>query len=260
MTDNLSDNSNRRLFRAEVPPKLNAEYERLPHIEKQIEECLMLSEREFLARLAVIDREAEEFLREETLICLLTLAHAENLAQIESLMAQRLSLSYKKRIEKVFRNDSFDQNFIEEAIGDIQYLMLKQIFERTEKSYDFWETRFYKALNALISAYRRKHGEKYRATTLFGERSDDDGKKDFRKLSVEDEDYPGNKEKQLASRQILAKMPKDLQQIFILYYQEKETQEAIAEAFGITTRTVRNKLQRIREFLDTWRDSQGDLK
>lgn len=260
MTDNLSNNSNRRIFGAEAPPKLNADYERLPEIETQIEECLRLSETDFRARLAITDRENENFPREETLVCLLSLAHSENLFQIENPICEKLFASCKKRIEKVLRKDSFDENFIEEAVGDIQLQMLRQIFERTEKSYDFWEARFYKALNALISAYRRKHAEKYRATWAFSELSNDDDETDYENRLIDDEDFSAKREKHLASREILAGMPKDLRQIFILYYVEEETQEAIAEAFGITARTVRNKLRKIGESLDAHRKPQGDVK
>ena len=259
MTDNLSNTPNGRIFAVETPPLLSADYKRLPEIEKQIEECLHLSETDFLARLAIADREAEKFLREETLVCLLSLAHSEKLFQIENPVCERLFASCKKRTERVLRKDSFDENFIEEAVDEIQVQMLKQIFERTEKSYDFWEARFYRALNALISVYRRKHAEKYRATALFSELSNDN-EMDYENSLVDDENFSERREKQLASRQILAQMPKDLRQIFILYYAHEETQEAIAEVFSITARTVRNKLRRIEEFLDARRNPQGDVE
>ncbi|MGC2238228.1 MAG: sigma-70 family RNA polymerase sigma factor [Pyrinomonadaceae bacterium] len=252
MTDNLSNNTTQRIFSAETPPKLSANYERLPEIERQIEECLRLSKADFTERLSIIDRQAENFLREETLICLLSLAHSEKLFRIENLICERLFAACEKRIGKVLRNDSFDANFIEDAVGEIRIQMLRQVFERTEKSYDFWEVLFYKALSALISAYRRKHAEKYHATALFSELSNDDGT-DYENRLIDDEDFFDKKEKLLTSRQILAQMPKDLRQICILYYQDEETQGAIAEILGVTARTVRNKLRHIEELFEAHR-------
>lgn len=259
MTDNLSETTKRRIFQAATPPKLGADYQRFPEVEKQIEECLRLSESEFRAHLAITNRKDEFFLKEQTLACLLCLAHSEKNFQIENPIFERLSASCEKRIKIVLRQDLFDENFIEEAVGDILLQMLKQIFERGEKSYDFWEVDFYKTLNALIYAYRRKYAKKFRATRLFSEMPKDE-ETNYEDRLIDDEKYADRQERRLVSRKILAEMPKDLRRIFILYYVDEETQKTIAEVFGTTDRTVRNQLKRIETFLDSWRDSPGDFE
>ena len=250
MTDNFSDNPTTRIFSTEKPPELRAGYERLPEIENQIVECSQLSETEFAEWLAVQDFHSEKFLRAETLICLLNLAHAENLFELENLIAERLFLMCRRRIRKILQDKSFDADFIEETVRDIYAEMIIQNLERTQKSYDFWEVRFYKALTSLVQNHIRKHSAKYRATALFSELSTEN---EVEFDAGKAEDFSEKIEIRETNKKVLEKMPEDLRKIFILYFRDGETQKTIAERLSVTDRTVRNKLEKINKFLDEWR-------
>ncbi|HLM59740.1 MAG TPA: sigma-70 family RNA polymerase sigma factor, partial [Pyrinomonadaceae bacterium] len=244
MTDNLSNKKNQRIFGAEFPPKLNADYERLPEVANQIREVLRLSEAEFANRLAVNDFHSEKFLRAETLICLLSLAHAENLFRIENLIAERLLVVCRNRLRRILRNKSFDENFIEEMMLDIYADIVNQSLGRKHKSYDYWEVRFYKALTALVQNFLRKHSDKYRATALFSELSNE-GETAFEEKLESGENFAREFEIKETSKKIVKNLPEDLRKIFILHYSDGETQKTIAEKLDITDRTVRTKLSKI---------------
>lgn len=258
MSDNLLENANQRIFGAEIPPKLDGQYVRLPEVENQIRQVLTLSAAEFSARLANNDRESEYFLRAETLVCLLCVAHAEDSFHIENLIAERLLLICEKRIRKMLSDKSLDRHFIEEAVRDIYAEMAAQIIRRTEKSYDFWEVRFYKTLTTLTYIYLRKHAAKRRATALFTELSNEDDETDFETRLESGEDLARKIEIRETSRKVLNAMPEDLRKIFILYYRDDETQKTIAAGLHISDRTVRNKLDKINDFLNDWRESPGE--
>lgn len=258
MSDNLLGNANQRIFGAEIPPKLGGQYARLPEVENQITEALILSVAEFSARLANNDRESEYFLRAETMVCLLCVAHAEDSFHTENLIAERLLLICEKRVRKMLPDKSLDRNFIEEAVRDIYAEMAAQIIRRTEKSYDFWEVRFYKTLTTLTYVYLRKHAAKRRATALFTELSNEDDETDFETRLESGEDLAKKIEIRETSRKVLNAMPEDLRKIFILYYRDDETQKTIAAGLNISDRTVRNKLDKIKDFLNDWRESPGE--
>ena len=253
MTDNLPDNPARRAFGADVAPEIA--YKRLPEVENQITECLQLSEAELLARLTINKRQEKDFLRHETLACLLFLAHRGNLVQIENQVAERLYASCEQRVRKFLKLKNFDENFIETAIGDIQLNMLEQVLERKEKSYDFWEVLFHRTLDALVSGYLHKHGEKRRATNLFAEMSDaadDDGDEaDFESNLKSLETLTPDERVDL--REVLSKLPEENRKIFVFHYGYGWTQEEIANTLDMTARTVRNRLKQINELTNRWR-------
>lgn len=260
MTDNFSETLKRRIFSAETAPVISKKYARFPEVETQIETVLRLSEGEFFEHLAINNRASEKFLREETLVCLLSLAHRENLFDIEDRIAERLFPICEKRIRANLKNQSVDRNFIEEAVGDLRLQMLEQFFNRRHESYDFWEARFYKALKALMFAYLRKHSGRHRATRLFSELDGEDGETNYAERLESPQDFAGDLETATTGRKILEKMPEDLRKIFIFYYLDDETQKTIAERLGATDRTVRNKLEKIGEFLSEWRARDGEKK
>ena len=258
MTDTLSNNKNRKIFVAENPPKLNADYEREAEIENQIIECLRLSEAELAARLAIRNFKAENYLKGETLICLLNLARAENQFQIFDLVAEKLAKVSEKIIRDFLRNSGFDENFIEEAVGETIGKMFVQILERTEKSYEFWEKNFYVSLQRLITNHLRKHGAKANLTKTFSDLSggeDDENEIDFEGSLPKDETL--TIEEKFEVKEIVGKMSEENRQIFIFHRVEGWTQEQIAVAFGITARTVRNRLKQVDEYLEDFRSRGG---
>lgn len=257
MTDNFSNKSEERIFRAANAPELNSAYNRAPEIENQIAECFRFSADELASRLKIEDYTSEDFLRPETLVCLLSLARAENLAQFENLISQRLFLLCRRRVRRMLREKFNDADFIEEAAHDIYADMINQCLERTEKSYDFWEVRFYQALTALVQNYLRKHAVKRQATLLFTDLSGDE-EREFGEKLEDARDFAKDFETKETSKKVLRRMPEDLRKIFILYFREKETQKAIAERLGVSDRTIRNKLEKIEEFLNEWRDSSRE--
>lgn len=258
MTDNLSSQTNQRIFGAEIPPKLDGQYARLPEVENQIRQVLMLSAAEFSVRLANNDRESGHFLRAETLICLLCVAHAEDSFHLENLIAERLLLICEKRVRKMLSDKSLDRNFIEESVRDIYAEMAAQIIRRTEKSYDFWEVRFYKTLTTLTYVYLRKHAAKNRATSLFSELSNENEEANFEDGLESGENFSKKLEIKETNKKVLGEMPEDLRKIFILYYRDDETQKTIAAGLHISDRTVRNKLDKINDFLNDWRELPGE--
>lgn len=256
MTVNLSENQKTRIFSADAPPEIA--YERLPEVENQIKECLRLNEAGLAARLATgNNRQSEGFLREETLCCLLFLAHRENLEPIERQAIERLFIRCERRVRKILELRNYDKIFIETATADLQILMLEQIVARREKSYDFWEARFYKTLTTLIGGYLHKHGKKRQATDLFAEMlpdaaADEEAEADFESNLKSLETLTADERVDL--QEVLRKLPDENRKIFIFYYGYEWTQEEIARALGMTARTVRNRLKQIAEFVSPWRE------
>ena len=253
MTDNLSNNTNQRIFSAETPPKLNADYNRETEIENQIIECLHLSEREFAARLAIRNFKSENYLKGETLVYLLGLAQSENQYQIADSIAEKLVKITEKIVRVFLRKRNCDENFIEEAIGEMIGEMFTQILGRGERSYEFWEKNFYVALQRLTTNYLRKHGGRAKLTDTFSELLNAENETEF--------DFESNLpkyetltiEEKLAIKEIIGKMSGENRLIFIRYHADEWTQEQIADALGITARTVRNRLKQIGEFLEDFR-------
>jgi RNA polymerase sigma factor (sigma-70 family) len=256
LTDNLSYQTNKRIFSAATPLVLNADYRRSAEIEKQIAECLALSDLDFKARLAINKFNSPNFVKGETLVCLLGLAHAENLFQIREIAA-RLTKIGENLVRKFLRAKDYGENFIEEAVGEIIAEMLIQILGRGEKSYDFWEVNFYSSLERLTNNYLRKHGAKSRLTATFSELSNAETEDEFDFESRLENDETLSVEKQLEIKEILGKMTGENRRIFIFHRVSGWTQEQIAEVLGITARTVRNRLKQIDEFLEDFR-SRGE--
>ena len=253
MTGNLSNKSNQKLFSTENPPKLNADYEREPEIENQLIECLRLSETELAARLAISNFKAENYLKGETLICLLNLARAENQTRIFDSIAEKLAKVSEKIVRNLLRNRNFGENFIEEAVGETIFKMFVQILERTEVSYEFWEKNFYVSLQRLVTNHLRKHGAKAKLTNTFSDLSGGENENEF--------DFEGSLPKyetltiaeKFELKEIVGKMSEENRLIFIFHRVEGWTQEEIAAVFNITARTVRNRLKQIDEFLEDFR-------
>lgn len=257
MTDNLP-NKAQNLFGTKMPPELK-NYGRLPETENQISEVWDLSETEFIRRLKINDFQHKDFIRAETLACLLNFAHSENLSEIERLIYERLFVICKNRIRKTLRDKNYDEDFIEELTHNVFTDVYRQIIERRQRSYDYWEVRFYQSLKFIVQNFLQKHLPAKDATNLFSEKSGKD-EIPFEETLETTENFAKNFEIRETNRKILVRMPKDLQKIFILHYRDGETQKRIAESFGISDRTVRNKLVKIAEFLEQWRDSQGEAK
>lgn len=242
-----------------MPPALNADYKRSPEIEKQIAECLALSETDFRVRLTVNKFNSADFLKGEILVCLLGLAHEENLFQVREI-AERLTRICENLVRRFLRAKDTSENFIEEAIGEISAEMLIQILGRTEKSYDFWEVNFYSSLERLTNNYLRKHGAKSRLTDTFSELSNAENVNEFDFESKVEDFGTLTVEKKLEIKEILGKMTDENRQIFIFHRVSGWTQEQIAEVLGITARTVRNRLKIIDEFLKDFRSEYGGEK
>lgn len=253
MTDNPLEKSSRRNFSAENPPKLNADYERESEIENQIIECLFLSETEFAARLAIRNFKAENYLKGETLVCLLNLARAENQFQIADSITEKLAKVCEKLVRDFLRNKGFGENFIEEAVGETVGKMFVQILERAEKSYEFWEKNFYVSLQRLITNHLRKHSAKAKLTDTFSDLSSAENEGDFDFESSLPKYEALTIEEKFDLKEIVGKMSEENQRIFIFHRIEGWTQEEIAVAFGITARTVRNRLKQIDEYLEDFR-------
>lgn len=235
MPENFSNQPEQRIFSAEKPPELHDGYNRPPEIENQIGEVLQSSERELTARL--------RSLKGETLVCLLTLARAENLPQIEDLIAPRLARIAENIARRFLKAKDFSENFIEEAVGDLVFEMFSQILRRGQKSFDFWEVNFYVALERLTRSFLRKRAAQARATETFSELSGGDGEGEFEFENSLPKFEALTIEEKLEIKDIVAKMPEQTRKIFILYYVEDWKQAQIAEVFTITTRTVRSRLK-----------------
>ena len=253
MSPNLPNIPSPRLLRAENPPKLHERYTRQPAVEDEIRNCLRLSETELATRLKVTNFRAPEFVKAETLVCLLGLARVENSLRIENLIAAKLAEICDNLGRRFLRSKGLSDNFTEEAVGAATFEMLMQILERNEKSYDFWEVNFYTALQRLLHNYRRKHARESYSTATFSELSDSAGEfeTDFENTLPSRETF--TVEKKIGVTQILAKMTDEQRRIFIYYYVDSWTQPQIAEVFGVTARTVRNRLSDIDKFLQKFR-------
>lgn len=261
MTDNFSNNPRRqRIFSAEFPPELNENNKRSSLIENQITEVLQFSEDDFSARLKITDYKSENYLKGETLICLLNLARAENLVYVADLISNKLAGICDKLVRDFLQKKGFGENFIEEAIGELVFEMFTQILERKEKSYDFWEVNFYVSLQRLTKNYLRKHEAKASLTNNFAELSSVENEDEFDFESSLPKFETLTVERKLEIKQILGKMPDEHRRIFHLYYIEDWAQAQIAEVFGFTARTVRNRLKDIEDFLEKFRNSQGGEK
>ncbi|CAN5643856.1 hypothetical protein BH20ACI4_BH20ACI4_07870 [soil metagenome] len=253
MTDNLSNNAQTRIFETESPAKLKADYERQPEIENQIKEVLQISKTELAARLAIENFRSPDYLKGEILVCLLDLARVENQPLIYDSVADKLARIGNKIIRKLLRGKGFDENFVEEAVGEIIVEMFVQILGRAEKSYDFWEVCFYNSLEKLTNNYLRKHGAKAKSTDTFSDLSNAENENEF--------DFESNLpnfenltiEKRFEVKEILTKLSEEDRKIFIFFHAGDWTQAEIAQFFGVTARTIRNRLTQIDEFLKDFR-------
>ena len=212
---------------------------------------------ELAARLAIENFRAENYLKGETLVYLLSLARAENQFRIADSITGKLARVGEKIIRDFLRNKNFSEIFIEETVGETIGKMFVQILGRAEISYDFWEKNFYVSLQRLVTNHLRKHGAEARLTGNFSDKSDaeNEGEFDFESSLPKPESLMI--EEKFDLKEIVGKMSEENRQIFILHRVEGWTQEQIAVAFGITARTVRNRLKQIDEFLEDFR-SRGE--
>jgi len=255
----LSETIKKRIFSVEVPPELK-NYGRLAETESQINEVWQLPETEFLRRLKITDYRNKDFIRAETLACLLNFAHSENLAEIERLIYERLFIVCKNYVRKMGRDKKIvDEDFIEELARDVFAEVYRQVIERRQKCYDYWEVRFYQPLKFIAQSHLQKHATEYDATELFSEKSGEN-EMPFEETLETNENFARDLEIRETNRKILAPMTEDLRKIFIFHYRDGETQKKIAEYLGISDRSVRYKLAEIAKFLDQWRNSQGEAK
>lgn len=256
MPDNFSNSLKQRIFKAELPPGLKGARERTPEIENQIVECLQFSESELAARLAIADFKLPNYLKGETLICLLGEAYRQDQSHIADMISAKLAKIVEVIAAEYLRKKGFDNFFIEDAIAELIVEMLTQVIGRERDSYDFWEVNFYVALQRLIGGFVKKHETEEKLTATFSELSDGENEDEFENIFPNPEKL--TIEEKLDIKEILGKLPDTHRRIYLWYHVEEWTQEQIADVLGITARTVRTRLKESEELLRNQRDTGGE--
>ncbi len=221
------------------------------HIERQATSLLNSNPREQWRQVAVTNREAEEWVQEEALVCLLRTyqrrGETDNAWRLAEVLLQR-TVPFLNRHISVWH---LPPHYVEECIRDTQEQLLNDMFNLSAKA-EFWEIRFWLCLKRrllnVIQHYKRITEAEFHPTDTL-----EDGEQGEDSISR----IPDSKSLPLANRALIADALAQLKEqeriAFTLFHSEDWGQQEIAERLGVSERTVRNLLTRAEKRLAEWR-------
>jgi RNA polymerase sigma factor (sigma-70 family) len=158
------------------------------------------------------------------------------------MLAERLIAGIQPYVRGVLNRPYIDADTRDDIAADLA-CQLYQEWMSADGRHRFWEVRFFHCLKLrLCDAMRRVRGRQVQATASIEDLPDG--------VEIEAVESAVSPEERIDGLALLHRLPGDLHRVYWLKYYEQWTEAAIAAAFGVSSRTIRNWLRRARAMLD----------
>ncbi len=236
-----------------LPPLQTEGRFREARIEQQANALLGVSPREQRRLASLVNREAEEWVQEETLVCLLRALYRQgdrdSAWKFAEILVQRTA-GFLARHTAVWH---LPPRHIEECIRDTQEQLITELFNLSASA-EFWEIRFWLCLKRrllnVIQRYKRITEMEYHPNDAVTE---EDEQTVDRLAALPDMKTLSSSARAEIS-DALAQLKEQERIAFYLFHYEDWGQQDIAERLQVSERTVRNLLTRAEKRLAEWRE------
>lgn len=238
--------------------KSNGEpYRRLPDVERQIQDALLLDPTTIINRAKIKDKTSTDFLKEEAVIYMIREYHLSGRYDVVSDLGETLVVRCSKFINSEIKKHIDNIDEAEDCYGEVICELFGRIVDLDSKSSAFAEVLFWTFLGCIIQKRINSHirgSVKKRAAIPLSEEIYNDPQTQ--------ESYLPAQERVLLEKEAMAaltRLPLDLKEVFVLYHYEGWLVESedpermtISKRFGKTGRTIRNMLRRADIQLTAW--------
>lgn len=238
-------------------------YERLPSVEAQIQEALVLAPEPLIERARVREIDSPLYLQEETLVYLIREHYRENQRNLVDSLTDALLRRCSKRINNLVRG-SVESRYVDDCFRHIIKEVFERILDLERDRGDFAQVRFWVFLDRQIVEGIKKYlrEERRDALTSSLDAEEDADPEEPPPIEVEDTRIFRADERAMY-REGLRVLKEPLRTAFILRYfenwqiQSDDPSEAtISRHFDVTPRTIHNWLKKAEQELLNWRGGQ----
>lgn len=243
---------------------------RSPEVEAQIAEALGLDPPALRRRVAVVDRECSQYLKEETLVYLLREHHRQGDGDSCNMLADALLRRCAPQANKYLR--ALAEQEFESAYADLVGQVSEIILDLGSDRGDFLQVRFGLKLKQLaIDAFRRYSGRINEDTrtlvswsSVSGYEGPDDDEGSRRALLPDQLRTPtAQEDRRLQGNEALRHIPEPQRTAYVLFHfdgwpiESKDVHNpSISRFFSRDPRTIRNWLKMAEQALERWRGEQ----
>lgn len=254
-------------------------YQRLPVVDRQIQEALRLDPEDLRRRSEVADKESPDFLKEESLVYLIRYYHKEENQRVVNGLSK--SLLYRCTALIYSRLGSLRGDLRSEGYSDVVKELFVRILDLRSNRGDFLQVRFWMYLERLtVRVYNKQlkqhtiQQDSIPLTALAGYDEDEDTDALTRKggvralgtfttRTVESEIIDKISVREI--REALSQLKKELQSAYLLRYywdwpieDQDPSVQTISRHFKKTPRTINNWLTKAEKCLEAWREENKD--
>lgn len=236
-----------------------APYRRTAEVERQIAAALPLDPPRLLERARIADPSDPGYLREEALVYFIRAARrADDRATLDALFAVLVARCARLLTRRL---GSLGPRLFEDACADCAAEVAERILDLDHDRGDFFQVRFWVALERLAITVFQRHADRQRAEDFTMPLDDDgDDDRDTRLAAGDLPDIALSSDQRAEYRDALAAIPEPARTAFVLrHYHGWPVEDhdpsvpTISRYFGKTGRTIRNYLRHADEALLIWR-------
>ncbi len=231
---------------------LSKGYTHEPEVTKQVNELIGTSKSLFWATVGLMDSSAQDYLRHETLVCLIRDRVINNEIQEAWKILEILTARMKRPIARSLdRWISLSRDQLEQLSEAIVVRMYETCLS-TKPVDEFWEIRFKLCLDRMIIDEARK---RLKINSILADPSNMIGEERSGPDQLDDVVDKGtiSLEQRAELRLAILSLPDIYAKVIYLFYFESWTETEIAKRLEMSTRTVGNYKRRAEKLLMEWR-------
>lgn len=221
------------------------------HIEQQAYALLKTGRLERWRLVSLTNREAEEWVQEETLVCLLRTYYRqgdrESAWRFAEILIQRTA-AFLSRHTAVWH---LPPHYVEECIRDTQEQLISALFNLSANA-EFWEVRFWLCLKRRLLNVIQKY-KRITEVEFHPNDSANEEEPTIDKLATLPDKRVLSSDARAEIADALAQLKVEERVAFYLFHYEDWGQQDIADQLQVSERTVRNLLTRAERRLAEWR-------
>jgi RNA polymerase sigma factor (sigma-70 family) len=241
-----------------------AVYERSTEVEAQVARALALEETRLMEELQH-DYKSDAHIKDEALCYLIRERLREGIHEAANAFAEILLRRCDRTIRRRIERGGIEERHREDCDAEIRTDLLTALFDIDSDRSDFAQVRFglylEKLSNGPLNRFLRLQRREQQASSVAYTRDDKAEEIDLLD-TLADENALSNEDRALMA-DALARLPKDLREIYRLRYFDgwqieaaSTSEPSISRYLNVTARTVRNRLREAEAILKRWREGK----